>query len=83
MNGLNMTPITDFDPLKMLQDLQQGFQLLADNQRILNDNQTQLTQANDALVQAMQNLQRRQDILKEVLDLVILAQKTIETDLHK
>ena len=78
-----MNPITDFDPLKMLQDLQQGFQLLADNQRILNDNQQRLTQANDALVQAMQNLQRRQDIIKECLDLVIQVQKTTEHDLHK
>jgi hypothetical protein len=78
-----MNPITDFDPLKMLQELQVGFQLLADNQRILNDNQTNLTQANDALVTAMQNLQTRQDIIKASLDLVILAQKTTETDLHK
>lgn len=78
-----MTPITDFDPLKMLQDLQQGFQLLADNQRILNDNQQRLTLANDALVEAMQNLQRRQDIIKECLDLVIQAQKMQEHDLHK
>jgi hypothetical protein len=76
-------PITDFDPLRMLQELQTGFQLLADNQRILNDNQTRLTAANEALVIAMQNLQARQDIIKECLDLVILAQKTIETDLHK
>jgi len=75
--------ITDFDPLQMLQELQQGFQLLADNQRILNDNQTRLTAANEALVAAMQNLQTRQDIIKECLDLVILAQKTIESDLHK
>ena len=75
--------ITDFDPLRMLEELQTGFQLLADNQRILNDNQQRLTQANEALVVAMQNLQTRQDIIKEVLDLVILAQKTIETDLHK
>jgi hypothetical protein len=75
--------ITDFDPLQMLQELQQGFQLLAENQRILNDNQTRLTAANDALVEAMQNLQTRQDIIKASLDLVILAQKTIETDLHK
>jgi hypothetical protein len=78
-----MTPITDFDPLKLLEELQAGFLVLAENQRILNDNQTRLTQANDALVQAMQNLQRRQDIIKEVLDLVILAQKTTEQDLHK
>ena len=78
-----MTPITDFDPLKMLQDLQQGFQLLADNQCILNDNQQRLTLANDALVEAMQNLQRRQDIIKECLDLVIQAQKMQEHDLHK
>ena len=78
-----MNPITDFDPLKMLQDLQQGFQLLADNQRILNENQQRLTQANDALVTAMQNLQTRQDILKECLDLVIQAQKIQELDLHK
>jgi hypothetical protein len=76
-------PITDFDPLQMLQELQQGFQLLADNQRMLNDNQTRLTRANEALVVAMQNLQSRQDIIKQCLDLVILAQKTIETDLHK
>jgi hypothetical protein len=60
----------------MLQELQQGFQLLAENQRILNDNQTRITAANDALVQAMQNLQTRQDIIKASLDLVILAQKT-------
>jgi hypothetical protein len=78
-----MAPITDFDPLRMLEELQTGFQLLADNQRILNDNQQRLTQANEALVVAMQNLQTRQDIIKEVLDLVILAQKTTETDLHK
>ena len=71
-----MKPLTDFDPLQMLQELQQGFQLLAENQRILNDNQTRLTQANDALVQAMQNLQTRQDIIKASVDLVILAQKT-------
>lgn len=75
--------ITDFDPLKMLEELQVGFQLLADNQRILNENQQRFTQATDALVVAMQNLQTRQDILKDVMDLVILAQKTIETDLHK
>lgn len=78
-----INPITDFDPLKMLQELQTGFQLLADNQRILNDNQQRLTLANEALVTAMQNLQARQDIIKHSLDLVILAQKTIETDLHK
>ena len=79
----HVKPITDFDPLRMLEELQVGFQLLADNQRILNDNQQRLTQANDALVQAMQNLQRRQDIIKEVLDLVIQAQKMQEHDLHK
>jgi hypothetical protein len=67
----------------MLEELQVGFQLLADNQRILNENQQRFTQATDALVVAMQNLQTRQDILKDVMDLVILAQKTIETDLHK
>jgi hypothetical protein len=75
--------ISDFDPLKMLQELQVGFQLLADNQRILNDNQTRLTAANEALVEAMQNLQTRQDIIKASLDLVILAQKTTQSDLHK
>ena len=73
-----MKDITDFDPLKMLEDLQTGFIAMSRNQQILMDNQTKLTQANDALVQAMENLQQRQDILKNALDLVILAQKLSE-----
>lgn len=34
-----MEPITDFDPLKLLEDLQTGFLTLAGAQRILNENQ--------------------------------------------
>lgn len=70
-----MKHLTEFDPLKMLEELQQGFITLAQNQQILMENQTKITQANDALVEAMQNLQIRQDVIKQALDLVIQAQK--------
>lgn len=70
-----MTPITDFDPLKCLEDLQQGFLALEQNQRVLLDNQLKLQQQMAELIAIQQRLQHRQDIVKECVDLVIHSQK--------
>lgn len=74
-NGQTMTPLTDFDPLKCLEDLQTGFLALEQNQRLLLDNQLKLQQQMAELISVQQRLQHRQDIVKECLDLVIQAQK--------
>ena len=70
-----MKPISDFDPLRMLEDLQTGFLALEENQRILLDNQVKLQQQMAELISIQQRLQHRQDIVKECVDLVIQAQK--------
>ena len=70
-----MKPISDFDPLRMLEDLQTGFLALEANQRILLDNQVKLQQQMAELISIQQRLQHRQDIVKECVDLVIQAQK--------
>lgn len=78
-----MKQITDFDPLRMLEELQQGFVLLSENQQALNLNQQRLNQAMDLLCETLRRLDARQDLLAEVMGLVKQAQKTPETDLHK
>ena len=70
-----MKPITDFDPLKCLEDLQTGFLALEANQRMLLDNQLKLQQQMAELIGIQQRLQHRQDIIKEVVDLSLQAQK--------
>ena len=70
-----MTPISDFDPFKCLEDLQTGFLALEENQRMLLDNQVKLQQQMSELISIQQRLQHRQDIVKECVDLVIQAQK--------
>jgi hypothetical protein len=70
-----MKPISDFDPLRMLEDLQTGFLALEANQRMLLDNQVKLQQQMAELISIQQRLQHRQDIVKECVDLVIQAQK--------
>lgn len=78
-----MTPITDFDPLKCLQDLQTGFLALEANQRVLLDNQLKLQQQMSEVIGIQHRLQQRQDVLKDCLDLVIQAQKLAEDHSHK
>ena len=52
-----------FDPDQGLQELQQAFLLLSENQRLLNENQQRLQQATDLLCAACERLNTRQDIL--------------------
>jgi hypothetical protein len=70
-----MKPITDFDPLRMLEDLQTGFLALEENQRMLLDNQVRLQQQVQELIGIQQRLQHRQDIIKEVMDMTLQVQK--------
>ena len=70
-----MSPITDFDPLRMLEDLQTGFLALEQNQRTLLDNQLKIQEQLKLIIGVQQSLQSRQDVIKQVLDLVIQAQK--------
>jgi hypothetical protein len=70
-----MSPITDFDPLKCLEDLQTGFLALEQNQRTLLDNQLKIQEQLKLIIGVQQSLQSRQDVIKQVLDLVIQAQK--------
>jgi len=67
--------ISDFDPLKCLEDLQQGFLALEQNQRTLLDNQLKIQEQLKLIIGVQQSLQSRQDVIKQVLDLVIQAQK--------
>ncbi|CAB4153524.1 hypothetical protein UFOVP640_4 [uncultured Caudovirales phage] len=67
--------ISDFDPLKMLEDLQTGFLALEQNQRTLLDNQLKIQEQLKLIIGVQQSLQGRQDVIKQVLDLVIQAQK--------
>jgi hypothetical protein len=67
--------ISDFDPLKCLQDLQTGFLALEQNQRTLLDNQLKIQEQLKLIIGVQQSLQSRQDVIKQVLDLVIQAQK--------
>jgi hypothetical protein len=78
-----MKPITDFDPLRMLEDLQTGFLALEANQRMLLDNQVTLQKQMAEILGIQQRLQHRQDIVKECVDLVIQAQKLADTGFHK
>ena len=71
-----MKDFTDFDPLACLEQLQQGFILLSENQRQLNENQQKLQQAMDLLCESLRRLDQRQDILAHVQGLVIQTQKT-------
>ena len=71
-----MKDFTDFDPLAALEQLQQGFILLSENQRQLNENQQKLQQAMDLLCESLRRLDQRQDILAHVQGLVIQTQKT-------
>jgi hypothetical protein len=70
-----MSPISDFDPLKMLEDLQTGFLALEQNQHTLLDNQLKIQEQLKLIIGVQQSLQSRQDVIKQVLDLVIQAQK--------
>lgn len=70
-----MKNITDFDPLAALEQLQQGFILLSENQRQLNENQQRLQQAMDLLCESQRRLDQRQDILVNLWNLVDQAQK--------
>jgi hypothetical protein len=70
-----MKPITDFDPLRMLEDLQTGFLALEANQRMLLDNQMTLQKQMAELISIQQRLQHRQDIIKEVMDMTLQVQK--------
>lgn len=67
--------ISDFDPLKCLEDLQTGFLALEQNQRTLLDNQLKIQEQLKLIIGVQQSLQGRQDVIKQVLDLVIQAQK--------
>jgi hypothetical protein len=67
--------ISDFDPLKCLEDLQTGFLALEQNQRTLLDNQLKIQEQLKLIIGVQQSLQSRQDVIKQVLDLVIQAQK--------
>jgi hypothetical protein len=78
-----MKPISDFDPLRMLEDLQTGFLALEANQRMLLDNQVTLQKQMAEILGIQQRLQHRQDIVKECVDLVIQAQKLADTGFHK
>lgn len=78
-----MAPITDFDPLKMLEDLQLGFLALEQNDTRLLDNQLQLQRQLGEIMEIQRRLQARQDVLKSCLDLVIQAQKLQEDKVAK
>lgn len=78
-----MTQFTDFDPLAALEQLQQGFVALAENQRQLNENQVRLQQAMDLLCESQRRLDTRQDLLAQMQALVIETQKNTENSLHK
>lgn len=69
-------PITDFDPLRCLEDLQRGFVLLAENQRQLMENHQRLQESINLLCEVSRRLDTRQDILAEACGLVIETQKT-------
>jgi hypothetical protein len=70
-----MKPITDFDPLRMLEELQQGFLALEANQRMLLENQQGLQQQMAELAKIQRRLQARQDIIKECVDMTLQVQK--------
>jgi hypothetical protein len=70
-----MIPITDFDPLQCLADLQQGLISLSESQQLLIQNQQKLQQALDLLCESQRRLDQRQDILAQVWGLVISEQK--------
>jgi hypothetical protein len=70
-----MKPISDFDPLRMLEDLQTGFLALEANQRMLLDNQMTLQKQMAEILGIQQRLQHRQDIIKEVMDMTLQVQK--------
>jgi hypothetical protein len=69
-------PITDFDPLQCLEDLQRGFVALAENQRELNQNQLRLQEAMNLILETQRRLDQRQDLLAQAMGLVIETQKT-------
>jgi len=78
-----MLNVTDFDPLKMLEDLQLGFLALEQNDTKLLENQLQLQRQLGEIMEIQRRLQARQDVLKSCLDLVIQAQKLQEDNIAK
>lgn len=67
--------VPDFDPFACLEQLQQGFLLLSENQRRLEENQQKLGQAMDLLCETLRRLDARQDLLAQMWNLVDQAQK--------
>lgn len=59
-----------FDPLKMLEDLQSAHLALAKSHMETLDHVAKLTEAHLLLTQAMERLQKRQDILGDYIGLV-------------
>jgi hypothetical protein len=67
--------ITDFDPLKLLEDLQAGFVAMSESQQTLMQNQRILSEQLLKLAEIQSRLQARQDIVQNTLLLVIDPQK--------
>jgi hypothetical protein len=68
--------ITDFDPLKLLEDLQTGFIAMSESQQTLMQNQRILSEQLLRLSEIQARLQARQDIIMNTLsELVIDPQK--------
>lgn len=78
-----INPVSDFDPLKMLEDLQRGFLALEANDTRLLDNQINLQRQLGEIMEIQRRLQARQDVIKDCLDLVIQAQKLQEDNRAK
>lgn len=60
-----MTPITDFDPLKMLEDLQAGFVTMAEAHHALTRSQSQLIEQIHSLWAVIQRQQAQIDLLAQ------------------